>query len=115
METAGSQQPGTPGSTDGTGTTGGGARGTAGSVAVAVTLYVGARLLLVAVVAGVLVLVGLPLLLALIIALVVALPLSLFLFRALRTRLNGEIDAAGAGRRAQREKLRAELRGTDGG
>ena len=44
----------------------------------------------------------------------VALPLSLFLFRALRTRLNAEIDAASADRRAQREKLRAELRGTDG-
>jgi ABC-type bacteriocin/lantibiotic exporter with double-glycine peptidase domain len=74
-------------------------------------LYVGARVLLVAVITGVLVLVGLPLLLGLIIALIVALPLSLLLFRPLRARVNRELAAAGAGRRAQKERLRAELRG----
>ncbi len=68
-------------------------------------------MVLVAVLTGVLVLVGLPLLLALIVALIVALPLSLILFRPLRTRLNREIEVATAGRRAQRDKLRAELRG----
>jgi hypothetical protein len=57
------------------------------------------------------VLVGLPLLLALIVALIVALPLSLIVFRPLRTRLNREIGAATATRRAQRDRLRAELRG----
>jgi membrane protein implicated in regulation of membrane protease activity len=66
---------------------------------------------LVAVITGVLVLVGLPLLLALIVALIVALPLSLIVFRSLRTRLNREIEAATAIRRAQRDRLRAELRG----
>jgi membrane protein implicated in regulation of membrane protease activity len=66
---------------------------------------------LVAVITGVLVLVGLPLLLALIVALIVALPLSLIVFRPLRTRLNREIGAATATRRAQRDRLRAELRG----
>jgi membrane protein implicated in regulation of membrane protease activity len=86
-------------------------QGSPGGLALAITLYVGARVLLVAVIAGVLVLVGLPLLLALIVALVVALPLSLVLFRSLRTRLNREIDVATAGRRAQKERLRAELRG----
>jgi ABC-type bacteriocin/lantibiotic exporter with double-glycine peptidase domain len=74
-------------------------------------LYVGARVLLVVVLTGVLVLVGLPLLLALLIALVVALPLSLLFFRPLRARLNRELAAAGAGRRAQRDRLRAEFRG----
>ncbi|MBE7163500.1 MAG: DUF4229 domain-containing protein, partial [Williamsia herbipolensis] len=73
-------------------------------------LYIAARVVLVAIIAGVLVLVGLPLLLALIIALIVALPLSLVLFRPLRARLNREIEVATAGRRAQRERLRAELR-----
>jgi hypothetical protein len=87
------------------------ASGTPGAVALAVLLYVGARLLVIAVLAGVLVAVGLPLLIALLVAIVVALPLSLFLFRGLRARLAAEIDAATASRRERRERLRAELRG----
>jgi hypothetical protein len=87
------------------------ASGSRGGLALAVVAYVGARVVLVAVLTGVLVLVGLPLLLALIVALIVALPLSLIVFRSLRTRLNREIEAATAIRRAQRDRLRAELRG----
>lgn len=83
----------------------------AGSVAVAVGVYAAVRVLLVVVIAAVLVLVGLPLLVALIIAIVLALPLSFVLFRPLRTRANEAIAAAGATRREQRERLRAELRG----
>ena len=89
------------------------AAGSRGGLALAITAYVGARVVLVAAITGVLVLVGLPLLLALIVALVVALPLSLIVFRPLRTRLNSEIEAATATRRAQRDRLRAELRGDE--
>ena len=85
--------------------------GSAGRLAVAVLAYVGARLLVVAVIGGVLTLVGLPLLLSLLIAVVVALPLSLVLFRGLRARLAREADAATAERRERRDRLRAELRG----
>ncbi|GAA4812476.1 hypothetical protein GCM10023200_57820 [Actinomycetospora chlora] len=85
--------------------------GTPGAVALAILLYVGVRLVMVAVIAGVLVAVGLPLLIALLAAIIVALPLSLFLFRGLRARLAGEIDIATASRRERRERLRAELRG----
>lgn len=87
------------------------AAGRPGSVVVAVGLYALVRVLLVAVIAVVLVLVGLPVLVALLIAIVLALPLSLVLFRPLRTRANEAIAAAGATRREQRERLRAELRG----
>ena len=90
------------------------AAGSPGSVALAVGLYVGVRLLLVAVIAGVLVVVGLPLLVSLLIAIVVALPLSLVLFRGLRARLTAEVEAATASRRARRDQLRAELRGDSG-
>jgi len=85
--------------------------GTRGGLAVALVLYVGARLVLVAALAGVLVLVGLPVLVALMIAIVVSLPLSLVLFRGLRARLARETDAATADRRERRAQLRAQLRG----
>jgi Flp pilus assembly protein TadB len=87
------------------------ASGSRSGLALAVTAYVGARVVLVAIITGVLVLAGLPLLLALLVALVVSLPLSLIVFRPLRTRLNREIEAATATRRAQRDRFRAELRG----
>ena len=87
------------------------AAGSTGGLALAIVGYVAARVVLVAIITGVLMLVGLPLLLALIVALIVALPLSLLLFRPLRARLNREIEVATAARRAQRERLRAELRG----
>lgn len=85
--------------------------GSPGRVAVAALAYVGARLLLLAVLAGVLVLLGVPVLIALLIGLVVALPLSLVVFRGLRARLAAEIEALTAERRERRERLRAELRG----
>lgn len=88
-----------------------GAVGSTGGVAVAVLLYGGARLLLVAVLAGLLVLLGLPVLVALLVGIVASLPLSVVLFRGLRARLARETEAATATRRAQRERLRAELRG----
>lgn len=87
------------------------ARGTPGAVALAIALYVGVRLLLVAVIGGVLVAAGLPLLVALLVGIVVALPLSLVLFRGLRARLMAEVEVATASRRERRERLRAELRG----
>jgi hypothetical protein len=75
------------------------------------TLYVLARSGLVAVVTALLVLVNVPLLVALAVGVVVALPLSLFLFRGLRARVAIGLNERGARRRAQREELRAQLRG----
>jgi O-antigen ligase len=84
------------------------ASGSSGGLALAVVLYVAARVVLVAVITGVLVLVGLPLLLALIVALIVALPLSLIVFRPLRTRLNrgGHRHASSPARPAPRRAAR---------
>lgn len=75
------------------------------------TLYICARLGMVAVVTAVLVLVNVPLLVALAVGVVVALPLSLFVFKGLRTRVAAGLDAKQAERRAERERLRAQLRG----
>lgn len=83
-------------------------------LAVTVLLYVLARIGLVAVVAGVLVIAGVPLLLAVLIGLIVALPLSMVLFRGLRGRLDAALAATGARRSAERDALRARLRGDDG-
>jgi Protein of unknown function (DUF4229) len=82
-------------------------------LAVTVLLYTVARLGVVAVVAGLLVIAGVPLVLALLIGLIVALPLSMVLFKGLRMRLDAAIAAAGARRSAERESLRARLRGED--
>ncbi|GGM70027.1 hypothetical protein GCM10012275_45600 [Longimycelium tulufanense] len=76
-----------------------------------VTLYTLARLLLVLAVAGLLMLARVPLLVALAVGVVLGLPLSLLLFRGLRVRVATGLAAAGARRRAEREKLRAQLRG----
>lgn len=75
------------------------------------TLYTAARLGLVAVVATGLVLAGVPLLVSVLLGLVVALPLSLVLLRPLRTRVTAGLQVAGARRRAERDRLRAQLRG----
>lgn len=80
-------------------------------VVTAVVLYVGVRVVLVAVLAGIMIAVGIQSLVALMFGIVLALPLSVVLFRPLRNRMNAEIDAAGRDRRARRERLRAELRG----
>lgn len=70
-------------------------------------LYTAARIGLLAVLATLLTLAHVPLLIALAVALVLAWPLSIVLFKGLGNRV-----AAGlATRKAQRETLRAELRG----
>ncbi|MHA6792567.1 DUF4229 domain-containing protein [Pseudonocardia bannensis] len=82
-------------------------------LAATLALYTLARLGLLAVIAGFLVLAGVPLLLALLLGLIVALPLSLLLFRGMRARLDGAIAAAGRRRAAERAALRARLRGDE--
>jgi Protein of unknown function (DUF4229) len=84
-------------------------------LAVTVLLYTLARLGLVAVVAGLLVIAGVPVLLAVLLGLIVALPLSMVLFKGLRVRLDAAIAVSGARRSAEREALRARLRGEDDG
>ncbi|USX50545.1 DUF4229 domain-containing protein [Lentzea sp. HUAS12] len=79
-----------------------------------VTLYVLARLGLVAVVTGALILFKVPLLPALAVGVVVALPASLFIFKGLRQRVAVGLDAHQAARRSERDKLRSELRGDEG-
>ena len=73
--------------------------------------YTLARLCLVAVVAGLLVLAGVPLVLAILIGVVAALPLSMLLLRGLRKRMDAGVAAVQERRTAQREVLRARLRG----
>ncbi|QFZ24883.1 DUF4229 domain-containing protein [Saccharothrix syringae] len=75
------------------------------------TLYIGARLGMVAAVTALLVLVNVPLLVALAVGVVVALPLSLFVFGGLRNRVAQGLEVKQAARRAERERLRAQLRG----
>jgi hypothetical protein len=57
------------------------------------------------------VLVNVPLLVAVAVGVVVALPLSLFVFSGLRTRVAQGLEEKQAVRRAEREKLRSQLRG----
>jgi Protein of unknown function (DUF4229) len=82
-------------------------------------LYTLARLLLVVVIAalilGVAAIVGvaIPLLVALIFAVVIALPLSLVLFKTLRIRVNEAIADVDEKRRRDKADLRARLRGGD--
>ena len=75
--------------------------------------YTLARLAIVVAVAGLLVLAGVPLLLALLIGVVAALPLSMLLLRGLRKRMDAGVAAVQERRMAQREVLRARLRGDD--
>jgi uncharacterized membrane protein len=79
-----------------------------------VTLYVLARLGLVAVVTGALMLFKVPLLPALAVGVVVALPASLFLFKGLRQRVAAGLNERQEQRRAERDQLRSELRGDEG-
>lgn len=78
------------------------------------TLYVLARFGLVAVVTGALMIFKVPLLPALAVGVVVALPASLFVFKTLRERVAAGLNARDAVRKAERDKLRAELRGDEG-
>ena len=75
--------------------------------------YTLARLALVAAVTGLLVLAGVPLLLALLIGVVAALPLSMLLLRGLRKRMDAGVAAVQERRTAQRDVLRARLRGDE--
>jgi hypothetical protein len=74
-------------------------------------LYTVARLAIVAITALLLVLAGVPLLVSVLLALVVAVPVSMLLFGALRTRVNAGLAAHAARRRAERDRLRQQLRG----
>jgi hypothetical protein len=76
-----------------------------------VALYSAARLALVVVPVLILILAGVPLLVSLLIAVVVALPLSMLLLGSLRARVNAGLAVVGARRRAERDRLRRELRG----
>jgi Flp pilus assembly protein TadB len=77
-------------------------------------LYTLARLALLALIAGLLLLAGTPLMIALLVALIVALPLSMLVFRGLRTRLDVALAASRTRRAEERAALRAGLRGEDG-
>lgn len=76
-------------------------------------LYSAARIGLVAVVTAVLVLFDVPLLVSLAIAIVAGFPLGLLLFRGLNRRVTLGLAARGARRNAERDRLRAQLRGED--
>lgn len=86
-------------------------RGREPGLAATVALYALARIGIVAVVAALLTLAGVPLLVSVLIGLIVALPLSMVLFRGLRARLDRAIAAKTARRGAERDSLRAQLRG----
>ncbi|MGH3910510.1 MAG: DUF4229 domain-containing protein [Pseudonocardiaceae bacterium] len=76
-----------------------------------IVLYSLARLALVALLAALLLLAEVPLLVSVLLASVVALPLSWALLRPLRLRVAAGLSAAGARRRAERDRLREQLRG----
>ena len=78
-----------------------------------IVLYTAARLGLVAGVAAVLVLFKIPLLVAVAVAVVVAFPLSLVLLRGLNQRVTAAMNERGEARRAERDRLRAQLRGEE--
>ena len=65
--------------------------------------------------AGLLLLAGTPLVIALLVALIVALPLSMLVFRGLRARLDVALAASRARRARERDVLRAGLRGGGSG
>lgn len=77
--------------------------------------YTLARLGLLVAVVAVLVLLDVPVLVATLIGLVVAFGLSQVLFRGMRGRLEEELAASNARRRAERERLRGALRGNGNG
>jgi len=80
-------------------------------------LYTLARFGLLAVITLLLVLAGVPALVALVLALVVSLPLSVIVLPGLRARVNAGVAEMAQRRRAERDRLRAQLRGDqrDGG
>lgn len=76
-----------------------------------IALYSLARLLLVVATTLLLVVAGVPLLVAILLAVIVALPLSMLLLGPLRARVNAGLAEVMAQRRAERERLRRQLRG----
>jgi Protein of unknown function (DUF4229) len=84
-------------------------------IAVVLALYTLARLGLLAAVAGLLLLAGTPLVISVLVALIVALPLSMLLFRGLRARLDAALAVTRVRRGAERAALRARLRGAEDG
>lgn len=74
-------------------------------------LYVLARFALVAVVAAVLTFVNVPLLVSIAVGLVVGTPLSMVVLRGWHAKIAAGLAARGMVRRAERDVLRAELRG----
>lgn len=97
------------------------ARSAGGALARNLALYTVARLGLVIVIAAVILGVGwlfgvaVPLLVALVFAVVIALPLSLVVFKSLRIRVNESIAAVDEKRRRDKAELRAKLRGDQEG
>nr|WP_040798859.1 DUF4229 domain-containing protein [Nocardia higoensis] len=91
------------------------------SLAVNLGLYTLARLALVAVITAIilgvaaLVDVQVPLVVAVLFALLIAMPLSLTVFKGLRARVNADIAAVDAKRREDKAQLRARLRGESEG
>lgn len=75
-----------------------------------VALYTVARLAMVAVLSLLLVLAGVPLLVSILLALVVALPLSMLVLSSLRSRVNSGLAMVQARRKAERDRLRRQLR-----
>ncbi|AVH25182.1 DUF4229 domain-containing protein [Nocardia cyriacigeorgica] len=84
-------------------------------------LYTVARLGLVALITAVIMLaaklidVQIPLVVAALFALIIAMPLSLILFKGLRTRVNEDIAVVDERRRQDKAQLRARLRGEEPG
>lgn len=76
-----------------------------------VARYTLARLGLLAVIAAPLLLAGVPLVISVLVGLIVALPLSMVLFRGLRIQLDAALAEVSARRSAERAALRARLRG----
>ncbi len=74
-------------------------------------LYTLARFGLLAVIALLLTLAGVPAVVALLLALVVSLPLSVIVLPGLRARVNAGLAETTQRRRAERDQLRAQLRG----
>ncbi|MET8431097.1 DUF4229 domain-containing protein [Nocardia sp. NPDC059091] len=82
-------------------------------------IYTVARLGLVAVITAIImgvaavVKVAIPLIVALLFGLLIAMPLSLLLFKKLRTQVNKDIAAVDAKRRRDRDQLMSRLQGKD--
>lgn len=81
------------------------------SLARDLTLYLLARIGLVAVVAALLMLAKVPFLVALLVAIVIGMPLGMLIFRGLSARVTVGLAERGQRRAEERARLRAQLRG----